>query len=712
MKIQGTEGFGYKTADVSGTPAAPAGAFITPGMPELGAAGLKIGHEIAQGEAQDAQLASQVQRGERIEAETQAKVLAREAKRAEAMTVHARAQNALGDAHDQLAAGIQNGTVPVDQAPKAWAETSAKIVDDHLKTVDRSNVELVRAGLEGNVGTFGRSLSKTVETKNRQTVGAGLADYLEEMQRLAVRDPETAKKQGTMAIDAQGPLAGYNPQQVQKLRQDFIEMSTFNNASARLNAARDDAGALRKFVDELPEAKDLDPGKKNILESRAMSMATMLDNKAAAAEGRRITQLKIVGDRLEMRISMGVPIPDHELLAYQQNARGTVFEGFATGLADEQKAVATLLKKTPAEQGAFVADMEQKLMTSGEGNPKVVAKLKQTVAQTIKLVNDNPVQYAMDRGGAVIEPLDVSKPDSWAENLAHRTDVVRAQYQQVGGGRGVLMPQEAATLGRVLDSGTPETQKAYLEPLRRAINDDAIFRSTVQQFAKDAPTVALAANIMTKEAPLTQGVFWKSTFDNGDTASLMLEGRRLLNPSRNEKSQDGKRAEKIMPSGADGKAMNGRFADTVGEVYAGAPEAYDLALQGAREVYAGILARKGNFSGEFDSRSWAEAISRTSSIGKYNGSPLALPWGMDEATFKNKVANAFPAALKDAGLPPEVAQATGRFRLQNLTGNTYVVRQGTEDLIGPRGKVVIQVPEVPGPFRDTAGRRVSMQVPQ
>jgi hypothetical protein len=312
----------------------------------------------------------------------------------------------------------------------------------------------------------------------------------------------------------------------------------------------------------------------------------------------------------------------------------------------------------------------------------------------------------MDLGGASIEPLDLQKPDSWAQNLAHRSDVIEAQYRQVGGGRGVLMPQEAATLGKILDTGTPETQKSYLEPLRRAVGNDAVYRATIQQFAKDAPTVAFAATIATKEAPLTAGsLFWKQTFENGDTSSLMLEGRRLLNPSRGEKSQDGKPAAKIMPSGADAKAMRTRFADTVGEVYAGAPQAYDLALQGAEEVYAGLLARKGNFSGEFDSRAWVEAIQRTTSVGKFNGSPVSMPWGMDEGSFKDRVANAFPQAVKAAGLPVEMAGATGRYRLQNLTGNTYQVLQGTDVLRGPKGPVVIKVPEIPGSFRDATGKR-------
>jgi hypothetical protein len=84
--------------------------------------------------------------------------------------------------------GITDGSV-VDDAPKLWQDASAKIVDEHLKTVDKSNVELVRAGLEGNIGTFGRSIESGDHGAQPQDIGAKLYDYLEQMQRFGVSTP-------------------------------------------------------------------------------------------------------------------------------------------------------------------------------------------------------------------------------------------------------------------------------------------------------------------------------------------------------------------------------------------------------------------------------------------------------------------------------------------------------------------------------------------
>jgi hypothetical protein len=63
------------------------------------------------------------------------------------------------------------------------------------------------------------------------------------------------------------------------------------------------------------------------------------------------------------------------------------------------------------------------------------------------------------------------------------------------------------------------------------------------------------------------------------------------------------------------------------------------------------------------------------------------------------------------GLPVDMAGATGRYTLQNLTGNSYLVRQGTEYLTGPKGKVVLEVPELPTSYQSPA-ERAKRFVPQ
>jgi hypothetical protein len=72
-----------------------------------------------------------------------------------------------------------------------------------------------------------------------------------------------------MAIDSQGPLAGYNAEQVAKMRHAFIEGVTFNSANNRLVQIKNDRKALDAFMQSLGDMPDLDPGKKNILINQA-----------------------------------------------------------------------------------------------------------------------------------------------------------------------------------------------------------------------------------------------------------------------------------------------------------------------------------------------------------------------------------------------------------------------------------------------------------
>jgi hypothetical protein len=162
-----------------------------------------------------------------------------------------------------------------------------------------------------------------------------------------------------------------------------------------------------------------------------------------------------------------------------------------------------------------------------------------------------------------------------------------------------------------------------LEPLRRALGDDRVFRATLQQVAKDSPVTALAAMISTKEAPLVvPGSSARSRIvPAGRRVGDLLKGEHLLNPTKADKAQDGKGRSFPMPKGADEKAMHQRFADAVGEVFAGAPDAYHVQLQAARAYYAATLSDKGNYSGELDSRAWARSIEATLPVAKFNGSP-------------------------------------------------------------------------------------------
>jgi hypothetical protein len=99
--------FGFQAPGSYLRPDIPLGPQPGAALSEIGATGQKISRELGQEEALQAHQQYTEAHRQRLENEQ----LAREAKRAEAMTIHARAQNALADAHDQLVNGITDGSV-------------------------------------------------------------------------------------------------------------------------------------------------------------------------------------------------------------------------------------------------------------------------------------------------------------------------------------------------------------------------------------------------------------------------------------------------------------------------------------------------------------------------------------------------------------------------------------------------------------------------
>lgn len=701
--------FGYRTPEGGVTPPVGPEAFVnTRGMQELGQAGMNLGREMALSAAEEEQR-------KRAAAEAEA----RRSDRTKATASYLAFKNDAYDLSNGLLDRLKKGDLTREQTPVEFDRGMKELRNQHLAAVPGE--------LQGDAGNHMDSyvfaqrhvLQDGLLQHRRDEVIAATGQMREELERQATRsvdDLHAAQRMWATHVEhVLVPELGHA--KAQEIGQAFNERTTFNFLTRQLNDAvtSNDPHLVHDAVDLINHRDfgDVDPAKKNILLNQANHFFDQLENKAAAAENRRLALLSRTGSQMDQRIAMGIAIPPEEMAAFRDAAKGTPFEPDAERLIEDQRTMDDVLKRSPADQVNYLNELHQQVI-AGKADPRTFNRVKSTVTSTIKLLNENPIQYLNERAGGTYQDLNLADVTSWDGNLQARAQGIAGLQRQVGGpARGVLKPQEVAAIGQLLDTGTPAAQKAVLEPIRRGINDDEIFRATVQQFAKDAPTVALAATIMTKEAPMIGGRLWsRQPFSNGDTASLMLEGRRLRNPTRGQKADDGKGSFPF-PSGDERKDMLNKFNGAVGDAFAGAPMTRQVALEGAEEVYAGLLGRRGDYSGALDSSAWREAIQRTLNVGKFNGSTIIMPWGMDEATFKDKIQEGIPKALEKAGLPfedrlGEVAPLS-TYTLVNVTGSSYVLRQarhGTEEggsyLTGPKGRVVIQIPEAPSTYLSPA----------
>ena len=140
----------------------------------------------------------------------------------------------------------------------------------------------------------------------------------------------------------------------------------------------------------------------------------------------------------------------------------------------------------------------------------------------------------------------------------------------------------------------------------------------------------------------------------------------------------------VMPKETD---MRLEFTDTVQDAFAGDAQGATMAYEVAKDYYAGVMAKKGDFSGELDASVWKQAINvATGGTYDYNGmGNVLLPWGMSSEQFDKEVNQAWETQVTGAGVkaPP------GQYGLQSYGDSQYLVKLGTGYLLKPDGSPVI-----------------------
>lgn len=629
------------------------------------------------------------QRAEERQKAAEEKARQREADRVRSVTAQAEAKNALADLHDNIGRGLADGTFAKDKVSDQFAEQSQKIITQSLAGVAPEHQELVRASLLDDVGRYRRGVSSLVDHQNRADIGAGMLAYMENMQRYAQRgdaERREAIANVEMFVQSAGPASGLDAAQTQKQIQAFKEGVTFQYLDNAVTKSQRDSKALGSLAASLDQFPELDPGKRNFIEAKIQRNQQHIATMAEVAERRRLSNLNTMANRLSWYVENGRDVPATEFAAFDKASKGTPFAGFAQQIAGEQKAVAEFSRLSPVQMQAKVKELAASYGdTPTKEQITHLTKIDKYVQNSIQLLRSAPLEYAAQREGAIVEPLDFSKMDTWASNLANRTAILTEQARRNGTEPKGLLKQEAAALSSFMASASDQAKTETLKLLRKGFADDKVFRATMQQIAPDSPVTALAGMIATRERPMKiSGFFSDETFTPGSTAGLLLAGERLLNPGKDAKGQDGKPTFP-MPKDAD---LRLKFNSMAGEAFAGNPEAMQITYQATRAAYAALTAQKGDYSGALNDSMLKEAIQRaTGGVADVNGGVVIKPWGMDDSTFKSVARAEFGRAVEQAGMP-QMKDQWPRLRLQNTKGG-YLVKSGTGYLLGKDGNPVL-----------------------
>lgn len=630
--------------------------------------------------------------------------------------------------HAELEQQLNEGTLRYTQAVDAFKTGLQKLETPTVEGMDAVTAENFNKGLK-RIDFMGLSGIQQATEKAKRVEFKGQADgALDRFGKLAGMPGAEIDKINAQvdALDAIGQVA-YGPNWG-KVKQDFRDRNWTNHAAQRAMQSRDSLDALQLLERDLTEAdgfyaNKLDTDKRNAVLRSVIGDRMRLESRLQHDTDRREARAEKVLVEIDRQIASGVPATGDMWMAWGEKVKGTAYEGEMKRRLEEEAEVQKVLLLPIDQQIAFVQQREAKLLNGGGTvrDQSNLSRMKTAVEGNVKQLQEAPLLFNQSRTGAPVQPIDIaalSDPNGAgkiSDQMRDRVASIAAMQKQYGPQVQMrpLLPQEARVFSSVLEQASPRQQVELFGIMRKAINDDGAYTAAMQQIAPDSPVKALAGILVAKQRLITLEKNWASddiTAGGGDIGSIILEGENLLNKTKGQKSEDGKAKGFPLPPE---KEFRDQFSSAAGLVFAGRPQAYEIAMQAVRAYYTGKAAQDGDVSGQIDGRRMKHAITVVlGEVVNYNGNGEVLaPWGMDKSAFNDKVRTAFADAVKALGMPDSTINNLSALGLRNNGDGTYYVTQGRNYFLDPKGQpVIINLNDYH--MVDSSGRRIVDQIPK
>lgn len=561
---------------------------------------------------------------------------------------------------------------------KQFDDYSTKAIGDRPSAITKRLLQEGFQNLRTNIGQDSLMFEAQARVDHRvNSVEAGL----NKAAQAVLTDP----RQRAIALDEQ--LAYINsidipPKAKEALKERALQSIDSAAMNGEINRSRNSTGAMDRLLDRMGKGEFAGVPAQQLAaaETRIGNFKNSLIVRSEAAERRRMVGLEQQAKRLSWYVENGRDIPPNEIDTFTRSARGTAYEGALMPILEEQKAVSEIAKLAPDQQVAKVKEMQASYgETPSKEQLTKLAKIQRYVNNNLKLLNESPLDYAAQREGAQVTPLDLQKPDTWAGTLGARTAILTDQARRNGVAPKGLLPQEAQQISNALKAARPEQARDMLTKLYTGFGDDKVYRATMQQLAPDNPVMAVAG------IAAARGL--ESSTDRS-VADYILRGQQLL---RQDTKEDGKPSGgKLIPMPKETEMASG-FASLEGNAFAGREQARNAYYQAAKSIYAAKSAEEGDYSGEINSERWDTAMNlATGGIDTYKGRSIVLPYGVKVGDFKDGMKQRIPALiaagrLTDGWTPEKLRDLP----LENAGDGRYFFRVGDGVLVGKDGRPVV-----------------------
>lgn len=330
---------------------------------------------------------------------------------------------------------------------------------------------------------------------------------------------------------------------------------------------------------------------------------------------------------------------------------------------------------------AYVDQLKPTTEQTGEGYAARAALYDNVVTaahQVIQQRKSDPIQFSLSSGQA--QPVDLSNQNNFGQSLALRASQVGSLSQAFGTPLTFFSKDEANQIGTFFRDAPVSQQSAYLDTIHKSTGGGKVYMAALQQISVNAPSAAVAGILMDKPGGIVAEKNW---FNPDISVSPVVASQTILAGAAARK---GSKEAKGMTMPKD-LEMRQEFTDQVQDAFAGDAQGAAMAYEVAKDYYAGMLASKGNFSGELDNNVWKQAINvATGGVYDYNGQGnVLLPWGMSEEQFDSQVDQAWQTQVVQAG----VNAPAGQYGLQSFGDSQYLIKLGAGFLLQKDGTPVV-----------------------
>ncbi|EDR5177739.1 hypothetical protein CEH78_003724 [Salmonella enterica] len=412
------------------------------------------------------------------------------------------------------------------------------------------------------------------------------------------------------------------------------------------------------------------------------------DAKAAALNG------QVYQEEIPVQDFINAWGPDKGLKAYQQYQE----------LNNLGSAIGQLWDKSPQEMQALLEQSKPHPEdAAGDGYAQKAANynaLVQAAAHITEQRTKDPVNFLISSGHMdALTPEDLQSPDALKQALIRREDIAQEYSRKFSTPLRIFSNAEAKGLGDMLSKMDPKAEVDYLGQMYEATygHPDA-YNAALGQLFPYSPTAQFSGVLMQYDKLIAKE-HWLTSDDKvnaKDVASLALAGaaaRRTSKVTANGVTNEVKGMP--MPPDEGEQGMRTAFNSITGTAYAGHPDVATQMYDIAKDVYAGLMAQKGNYTGTLDSDAWAKAVSlATGGISNFNNSTVPRPWGMSNDQFQDEAKTRLIDAIKARSNAKGDAeffynQNVNQFGLQNAGFGRYYVTQGNGFFLDRSGKPVI-----------------------